>query len=149
MRGTSPSDAGPPIVVSFSMGTDRNDLIRAWERATPRFEQRMRTVETLRQNGLFVVVTLSPFSLWDDLPSRLKQFKAWGIPYITVLFFKESGKWASTPKAFLAYLRETYPLLLSPTWQAERVEEMKAIYGEDRVLVGQPGFTSLANPHLV
>lgn len=34
-EGTAPSDQGPPVVVSFSLGTDRNDLIRAWERTTP------------------------------------------------------------------------------------------------------------------
>lgn len=146
---TTTSDSGPPVVVSFSVGTDRNDLIRAWERATPIFEQRMKSIETLRQAGIYVVPTLSPFALWNDLPVTLEQFKAWGIPYITVLFFKEKTPSANTPPEFLAYLRREYPMLLNPIWQAKKVEEMKAIYGDERVLVGQAGFTSLASPHRI
>ena len=79
----------------------------------------------------------------------LEQFKAWGIAYITVLFFKEGTKSANTPPLFLDYLRKEDPVLLNPVWQAEKVQEMKAIYGEGRVLVGQKGFSSLTNPHLV
>jgi len=146
---TAASDSGPPVVVSYSIGTDRDDLIRAWERATPVFEQRMRAIENLRQAGIFVVPTLSPFALWDDLPTTLKQFKALGIPYITVLFFKEKTKSADTPQGFLAYLRREYPVLLNPIWQAGQVEKIEAIFGVGRVLVGQDGFTSLANPHRV
>jgi hypothetical protein len=44
---------------------------------------------------------------------------------------------------------ESYPILLNPTWQSEQVREMKAIYGEERVLIGKAGFTSLVNPHRV
>ena len=79
---TTASDSGPPVVVSYSIGTDRNDLIRAWERATPVFEQRMRAIENLRQADIFVVPTLSPFALWNDLVATLEQFKAWGIPHM-------------------------------------------------------------------
>jgi DNA repair photolyase len=146
---TRPKDQGPPVVVSFSIGTDQNALIRAWERATPRFEARMRAIETLRGAGIVVVPTLSPFGLWNDLPATLQQFKAWGIPYITVLFFKEDTRWANTPPRFLELLHETYPMLLNPQWQAERVREMKTIYGRKRVLVGQAGFASLATPHYI
>ncbi len=146
---TTASDSGPPVVVSYSIGTDRNDLIRAWDRATPTFEQRMRAIENLRQAGIFVVPTLSPFALWNDLVATLEQFKAWGIPYITVLFFKETTKSANTPKRFLAYLRKEYPMLLNPIWQTEQVEKIEAIFGVGHVVVGQDGFTSLANPHQI
>jgi len=71
---TSPSDDGPPVVVSFSIGTDRTDLIRAWERATPLYERRMNSIRTLRDAGIFVVATLSPFGLWKDLEGTLYQF---------------------------------------------------------------------------
>ena len=37
-HSTSPSDEGPSVLVSYSIGTDRNDLIHVWERATPLFE---------------------------------------------------------------------------------------------------------------
>lgn len=148
-QSTATSDDGPPVVISYSIGTDRNDLIRAWERATPRFEERIKSIEALRQAGLFVVPTLSPFGLWNDLPSALEQFKAWDIAYITVLFFKEGGKWSNTPKPFLEYLRHEYPVLLSPDWQEERLKEMKAIYGRERVWVGKAGFDSLASPHRI
>jgi DNA repair photolyase len=86
-RETTASDHGPAVVVSYSIGTDCNDLIRAWERVTPAFEQRMRTIEALRSAGIFVVATLSPFGLWTNLQATLSQFKAWGVAYITVLFF--------------------------------------------------------------
>jgi DNA repair photolyase len=144
-RETAPSDQGPAVVVSYSIGTDRNDLIRAWERATPSFEQRMRTIESLRRAGIFVVATLSPFGLWTNLPATLHQLKAWGVAYITVLFFKEGTSSANTPQHFLTYLRAQYPVLLDPAWQAERIQEIQAVY--PRVLIGREGFESLTRPH--
>lgn len=145
--GTAPSDNGPPVVVSFSLGTDRNDLIRAWERATPSYERRMKSIETLRISGIFVVATLSPFGLWKDLEATLRQLQPWGVAYITVLFFKENTRYANIPPLFLQYLREHYPMLLDPVWQEERVREIVEVYGKSRVLVGQHGFESLALPH--
>jgi DNA repair photolyase len=148
-EGTSPSDNGSPVVVSFSMGTDRTDLIRAWERATPPYELRMKSIRTLREAGIFVVATLSPFGLWNDLESTLRQLKSWGVAYITVLFFKEHTRYANTPEEFLQYLRGPYPILLDPNWQEEQVQKIVEIYGKNRVLVGQAGFQSLARPHEV
>lgn len=146
-RETAPSDHGPAVVVSYSIGTDRNDLIRAWERATPAFEQRMRTIEALRREDIFVVATLSPFGLWTNVQATLHQLKTWGVAYITVLFFKEGTTSANTPRHFLTYLREQYPVLLDPAWQAERITEIQAVY--PRVLIGKEGFESLARPHEV
>lgn len=83
-HSTSTTDQGPPVVVSYSIGTDRNDLIRAWERATPPFEQRLKSIKSLRQAGVFVVATLSPFGLWNDLPAALEQFKSWGVLILLV-----------------------------------------------------------------
>jgi DNA repair photolyase len=85
---TSATDGGPPLLVSYSIGTDRNDLIRAWEKATPLVEQRLATIQALRQAGIFVVATLSPFGLWLDLTGTLNRFKAWGVAYVTCLFTK-------------------------------------------------------------
>jgi hypothetical protein len=42
-----------------------------------------------------------------------------------------------------------HPELLDPGWQAERVNELRSLYGHGRVLVGQEGFASLVHPHLV
>jgi DNA repair photolyase len=146
------SDGGPPVVVSYSIGTDRDDLIRAWEKSTPSFEQRMSAVATLRERGVTVIPTLSPFAYWNDLASTLGRFQALNIPYITVLFFKQLDPWsksANTPQRFLEYLRREHPLLLDAGWQADRLVEMEAIYGRSRVLAGQPGFASLTSPHAV
>jgi hypothetical protein len=143
------SDQGPAVVVSYSIGTDRNDLIRAWERATPLFEQRLKAIEVLRRAGLFVVATLSPLGLWNDLEATLTKFKTWGVAYLTCLFFKENTPSANTPPLFLAYLRENYPILFDPVWQQEQVATMQAVYGPKRVLVGKAGFTSLTRPHHV
>jgi DNA repair photolyase len=151
-RTTSPSDQGPPVVISYSIGTDRNDLIRAWERATPSFDKRMYTIKALCDAGLFVVATLSPLGLWHDLPGTLRQLKAWGVAYLTVLCFKvktTQDKSASTPPHFLNYLREEYPEVLDLDWQAARLAEMRTIYGVERVLTGQKGFKSLACPHKI
>jgi DNA repair photolyase/ribosomal protein S27AE len=146
---TIASDGGPPLLVSYSIGTDHNELIAAWEKATPRFEQRMHAIHTLRQADIFVVATLSPLGLWTDLPSTLEQFRAWDVAYLTCLVFKEHTSSANTPPQFLSYLREHYPLVLDPAWQAEQIQIMQAIYGSSRVLVGKPGFDSLAQPHTV
>ena len=146
---TVPSDGGPAVVVSYSIGTDRNDLIEAWERATPHFEQRMRAIQSLRAANIFVVATLSPMALWRDLIGTLNQFKTWGVAYLTCLFLKENTASANTPPYFLAYIREQYPLLLDSAWQADQIRTMQAIYGADRVLPGKQGFDSLAQPHLV
>lgn len=40
-------------------------------------------------------------------------------------------------------------MLLDPAWQRARIQEMRAVYGAGRVLVGKAGFTSLARPHKV
>ena len=144
---TRPSDGGPPVVISYSLGTDRDDLIQAWEKATPSFSRRMKTLETLAGKGLFVVATLSPLALWNDLPGTMVRLKAVGVQYITILFFKERTSSANTPPRFTQYLRGHYPMVLDPQWQQERFQEVQAIWGPGRVLVGQEGFTSLARPH--
>lgn len=146
---TRPSDDGPAVVVSYSIGTDRDDLIRAWERATPLFAQRMMVIEALRKFGIWVVPTLSPFGLWDNLSGTLCAFKALDIPYITCLFFKEATGSANTPPHFLRYLRHEYPMLLDPIWQNLQKRVMKHVYGDQGVLPGKTGFTSLTAPHLV
>lgn len=148
-RTTQPADGGPAVVVSFSIGTDREDLIRAWERATPSFAQRLQAIETLRDAGIFVVPTLSPFGLWNNLSGTLAQFRSLNIPYITCLFYKEGTDSANTPAPFLRYLRHEYPMLLDPGWQNLQKRVMRHIYGDEGVLVGKPGFTSLTTPHLV
>lgn len=148
-RQTAPADGGPGVVVSYSVGSDREDLIRAWERATPGFAQRMQAIGRLREEDIFVVATLSPCGLWSDLRGTLQQFKAWGVTYITCLFFKVNTYSANTPARFLAYLRREYPALLDPRWQRERLREMWAVYGRRRVLVGKAGFTSLVRPHRI
>jgi hypothetical protein len=146
---THPSDGGPAVLVSYSVGTDRNDLIAAWERATPRFEQRCQAIRTLREAGIFTVATLSPLGLWNDLTGTLAQFKAWGVAYLTCLFLKDHVGPSDTPALFLAYIRDHYPILLDPDWQAQQVQAMQTIYGQERVLVGKAGFDSLAQPQAV
>ncbi len=145
-RGTAPSDSGPPLVISFSIGTDRDDLIRSWERATPLFRDRMKAVENLRLQDIYVVATLSPFAAWNDLTGTLKALEQLGVAYVTVLFFKEKTRSANTPKRFLKYLREQFPELLDQHWQQDRLSEIEAVFGESRVLTGQKGFASLAKP---
>jgi len=109
---TSCTDGGPPVVISFSLGTDRNDIIRAWERATPSFERRMKTIHTLCEHRLYVVATLSPFALWKDLGGTLRSLDAAGVAYVTILFFKENTHGARTPAPFLNFLHATHPELL-------------------------------------
>lgn len=148
-QSTQPSDQGPPVVVSFSLGTDRNELIRAWERATPLYEHRMKAIQTLCEAGIFVVPTLSPFALWNDLKHTLRLLNSWGVAYITCLFFKENTQSANTPRHFLAYLRREYPFLLDIDWQNEQLETIKGVFGKDRVIVGRSGFLSLVRPHQI
>ena len=132
-ESTVTSDGGPPVLVSYSIGTDRNDLIRAWEKSTPLFEQRVNVIERLRQARLFVVATLSPLGLWNDLSGTLEKFKALGVSYITYLFFKENTASANTSLRFLQYLHKQYPVVLNREWQEERVQEMRTIYGGNSV----------------
>jgi hypothetical protein len=63
-------------------------------------------------------------------------------------FLKEKTSSANTPRAFLDYLREhaEFCPLLERSWQEERLAEMRAVFGAERVLEGQPGFASLAVP---
>lgn len=146
---TRPVDGGPPVVVSFTLGTDRDDLIRAWEAATPGFEERMAAISTLRAVGICVVPTLSPFALWRDLRGSLLRLRDLGAAYVTVLFFKHSSAGANTPPGFLAHLRRDYSELLDPAWQADRLAETEAVFGAGRVLTGKQGFASLIAPHTV
>lgn len=148
-QATSTSDGGPAVVISYSIGTDRDDLIRAWERATPLFAQRMKAIQTLRREGIAVVPTLSPFGLWNDLTGTLQQFRAWEIPYITHLFFKRDTDSSNTPSRFIAYLSREYPMLLDPLWQQEQTHEMQTVYGRSRVLFGKSAFASLVAPQQI
>ena len=148
-RSTETLDGGPAVVVSYSIGTDRDDLIRSWERATPLFEARMNTIATLRNAGIWVVPTLSPFGLWNDLPGTLEQFRAWDIPYVTALFFKRETNSANTPWHFLSYLERDYPMLLNPDWQKIQTRLMQVVYGRERVLFGKTAFASLAAPQYI
>lgn len=143
---TVSADGGPPLVVSYSIGSDREDLILAWEHATPSFKQRFTTIKNLRQAGIWVVPTLSPFGLWTNLKSTLEQFKAWGIPYITCIFMKKATESANTPPRFLQYLEREYPMLLDPNWKREQLGIMRSVYG-DNVLLYKAGFASLTAPH--
>jgi DNA repair photolyase len=148
-RSTLTLDEGPAVVISYSIGTDRDDLIRAWERATPMFEQRMRAIDTLREAGLWVVPTLSPFGLWNNLAGTLRRFQQMNIPYITYLFFKRETHSANTPAPFISFLEQNHPLLLDPHWQQSQRRVLEAVYGEHRALFGKPAFASLAAPHQV
>ena len=131
---TTASDGGPPVLVSYSIGTDRNDLIQAWEKATPLFEQRMEAIAKLRQFDVFVVATLSPFCLWDDLVGTLKRFKVWEVAYITCLFMKVNSMSANTPVGFIRYVWANYPELLDPKWQREQLQVLQDICGPEHVL---------------
>ena len=135
---------GHPVLLSYSLGTDREDLIRAWERATPPFRQRMAAIQRLRERELCVVATLSPFGPRHDLCGALAQLDAWRIAYITLLFFKAAGLGAATPAPFRAYLADAHPEVLDPTWQQEHLAIVQSVFGPERVLVGRPGFASLA-----
>ncbi len=146
IQSTHSADDGPPVVVSYSIGTDREDLIRAWERATPSYKQRMTAIKTLRQSGVWVVPTLSPFGLWNDLQGTLEQFKVWEIPYLTTLFFKKATDSANTPSQFIQYLEREYPMLLDPQWQKQQLIAMNDIY-PNSVLLYKAGFASLTAPH--
>ncbi len=146
---TQPADGGPAVLVSYSMGTDRDDLIRAWERATPVFEHRMQCIKNLRTHGVLVVATLSPFGLWNDLGGTVRRLEDMGVAYVTVLFLKSGTRSANTPKSFLNHVRENHPELLDEKWQEERLGEIREVFGAERVLVGQEGFASLTRPHLV
>jgi len=148
-KTTQPGDGGPPVVISVSIGTDREDLIRAWERATPTYARRLETIQVLCRYGLYTVATLSPLGLWDDLPAALSRLHTFGVAYLTVLPFKERTRSANTPRPFLEYLRREFPLLLDEMWQAERLAEARAVFGDGRVIVGQAGFATLATPQNV
>jgi DNA repair photolyase len=143
-QATRPADGGPAVRVSYSVGTDRDDLIAAWERATPRFEQRLAAIRSLRAAGVAVVATLSPFALWNDLRGTLEQFRTWGVEFVTVLFFKQATAGACTPPEFLALLRRDHPQLLDPAWQQARLAEVRDTFGAERVLEGKAGFAALA-----
>lgn len=148
-RTSSPSDNGPAVVVSYSIGTDRQDLIDAWELRTPSFAARMRTIERLRAYGLWVVPTLSPLAPWSNLTGELRRLRGLEIPYITTLFFKESEGPSRTPRPFLEHLQRCYPEVLDLRWLSLRVDEMKEVFGVSRVLIGKQGFDSLTAPQLV
>lgn len=142
----SGSDALPSVVVSLTIGTDRDDLIHSWERATPDFGQRMKTLQRLRQAGIKVIPTLSPFSIWNDLTLTMEQFRELDIRMISVIFLKERTSTARTPQAFLRYIKRNFPCLLDPAWQKSQLVLMEAVMGAGHVLVGQEGFRRLAVP---
>jgi len=146
IRSTRNSDGSPPVLVSLTIGTDRDDLIHSWERATPDYGQRMKTMEALRGSGIMVIPTLSPFSIWNDLELTLGRFRELEATRVSVIFLKEGTSTARTPAAFLEYVRKRYPFLLDQAWQQEQLEVMKSAMGMDNVLVGREGFACLADP---
>ena len=93
--------------------------------------------------------TLSPFADWRDLGAAESRLREYGVPFLTILFFKVGSRGACTARTFIEQLEREHPHHLDPGWQAERLEEVRSIFGRDRVLVGQPGFAALARPHEV
>ncbi len=144
VNSTRDNDQPAPVVVSYTIGTDRNDLIYSWERATPDYEQRMSALRSLRKSGIKVVPSLSPFCVWNDLALTLDRFREMDINAISVIFLKEKESTANTPGAFLDYVREFYPCLLDKDWQGEQLCLMESRMGPGNVLVGQKGFACLA-----
>ena len=144
---TRPADDGPPIVISYSIGTDRNDLIRAWELRTPLFEDRLKAISAYRASGIWVIPTLSPFGLWNDLSGTMSYFKSLEIPYVTALFIKKNTGVTTTPKPFLDHVIEHYPMLFDAQWQSDRELEICSVMGKGGVRIGKAGFDSLASPH--
>lgn len=140
---SSSAAPSPPVVASISMGTDREDLIRSWERATPPFARRLCAIRRLRQAGVPTVATLSPMGPWQDLGGCLELLRAWGVMLVTGLFFKPSTGPTRTPPRFLELLAERWPEVLDASWQAEQAERIAAVFGE-RAIIGQPGFAALA-----
>ena len=138
-------DGNPPVVVSLTIGTDRDDLIHSWERATPDYGQRMKTLEDLRESGIKVTPTLSPFSIWNDLELTLRRFRDLDIRLLSVIFLKDRTSTASTPEDFLQYIRKNHPFLLEKSWQAEQLSLMESVMGAGNVLVGQQGFALLSD----
>jgi len=149
VQQTTSSDGGPPVVVSYTINSDDDYYIRLWERATPLFERRMLVVKRLREAGIAVVPTFSPCCKWIDLPATLRRLREMCDLFVTVLFFKESCASASTPREFLDYLREHHPELLSSDWHQQRLAEMHAVFGANKVLEGKAGFTALIAPQNV
>lgn len=147
LDSTRPSDDLPAVVVSLTVGTDRDDLIHSWERATPDYGQRMKTVAALRNSGIKVIPTLSPFSLWNDLELTLRRFREMDIRMISVIFLKEKTSTARTPGPFIEYIRRRFPLILDPAWQEEQLKLMASVVGKENILVGQQGFSRLASPY--
>lgn len=142
---TRSGDGNPPVVISLTIGTDRDDLIHSWERATPDYGQRMKTLDELRKSGIKVIPTLSPFSIWNDLELTLKRFRDLDIRLISVIFLKDRTSTASTPGDFLRYIRKKHPFLLDKSWQDEQLSRMEAVMGRGNVLVGQQGFAFLSD----
>lgn len=142
---TRSSDGNPPVVVSYTISTDRDDLIYSWERATPDYEQRLTALGALCKSGIKVIPTLSPFSIWNDLQLTLCRFREMGIRVISVIFLKEGTSTANTPRAFLEYTRKFHPCLLDKSWQEEQLALMDSVMGRGNVLVGQQGFACLAD----
>lgn len=147
-RQTTTSDGAPPVVVNYSLGTDDNEIIRKFERATPSFEKRLARIKKLRAHDVFVSATLSPFA-FKDARETLHRLHDLGVSFVSVLFFKIRTNSADTPPLFIKYLKSNHPHLLDLSWQADRLDEMREIYGESRVLEGQTGFSALTIPHLV
>lgn len=143
---TGSSDGLPPLVISLTIGTDRDDLIHSWERATPDHGQRMKTLQALRKTGIRVVPTLSPFSIWNDLELTLHRFREMDIRIISVIFLKEKTSTANTPAPFLEYIRKNHPCLLDKSWQKDQLALMESVMGTGNVLEGEQGFYCLAVP---
>jgi len=146
LNSTRASDHLPSVVVSLTIGTDRDDLVHSWERATPDFSQRMKTVSSLRDSGIKVIPTLSPFSLWNDLELTLQRFREMEIKMISVIFLKEKTATARTPAPFIEYIKRRFPCMLDEAWQQGQLEIMTSVMGKGNVLVGQQGFSRLACP---
>ncbi|MCK5795381.1 MAG: hypothetical protein KAH12_11780, partial [Anaerolineales bacterium] len=144
-ESTQTPDGRTPALISFTISTDRNDLIYSWERATPDYEQRMNALVSLRKSGIQVIPTLSPFSIWNDLRLTLNRFREMDIRVISVIFLKEGTSTANTPRPFLEYTKKYNPCLLDKSWQKEQLTLMESVMGRGNVLVGQQGFSSLAD----
>jgi DNA repair photolyase len=120
----------PPLRVSFSITTDREDVRRAFEPHCASIEDRWDTVQKLREAGIEVSVTLAPLLPCDPESLLRRALASTDGPVIAdplhVRAVKPRGATTREPALTLC-IRRGWEQWLEPVFQAEVIGRMQSI----------------------
>ena len=135
---------GKRVMVSITIETDDDAVRRAITPTSPSIERRLRTVRTMRREGIPVQIAISP--MLPNNPERFAELADEGADRVIVdSYFAGDGSGGRRTRALgigELYQRLGYEKWFRPGAEGELIATMRARLGEHRVLYSREGFAT-------